>query len=288
MKNILYALLCTSLLLSCKSNSKQSVGDTTSNNSLTDSTQKLIAQFKPFIQGVWVKSDYIDAVSKTKSPYKSSDKLGGVASVFIDFPVEKADSIHIGYSLNNHEGSEFTLYFKTGQMPTSLKIGLPDYDSKSNFYELGYAITNKDTSLILYHYNKANQIIDKTRYTRVAAKAIDGSDAAWGIQYITNKKIITGNYMMADSTGSVSKCAFTNEGNVSGFPDFKSYWVNTDFEAGPENNLDEIFFDLYSKQQKSYAYKILLDTLKLYDVIANADSTEDVVGKLRYTLVRKK
>ena len=161
MKNTLYVSILISLLFSCKSNTKENSKDTIAVKSTANQTQKLIQKFKPIIEGVWVKKEYVNRVAKSKSPYISFKALGGVAEFEIQIS-DSGDSTHIGYSLNNHEGADFVLYFKTGQRPTSLKINLPDYETKGNFYELGYNIKNSDTTMVLYHYNRQNQIIDST------------------------------------------------------------------------------------------------------------------------------
>jgi len=288
MKNIFYSILVISLVISCKSNVKTSIKvDSLSTGKTPEKTKSVIENLGPFFYGVWVKSSYIEDIAKTKSPYSTSE-LGGVASFQIGKLGPKDDSTNVGYSLNNHEGSDFVLYLKTGHKPTSLKTNLPDYDVKSNFFELGYTINNKDTVLMLYHYNKSNHIIDSTRYSKVADEAKGKNDAAWGIQYTTNKTLFTGKYISTDTTGTTSKVQFTNDGKVSGLMNFKDYYINTDFSATPEDDFDEIIFDLYGKKDKLYSFKINADTLNLYDAHYNADSTKLLLGKRAYKLVKQK
>ncbi len=288
MRKILLLFLIINTLVSCKSKTVPSVKDSAKKNSLVNESETLIKKFNPILKGIWVKSSYIADVIKTKSPYQSRNELSGVACMSIVLSKNDHDSTLIGYSLNNHEGSEFTLYFKPGRKSTSLKTNLPDYDNKANFYEIGCNIKGSDTALLLYHYTKDNQIIESTKYTKVANAATDTADAAWGIEYIINKKLMIGNYTMTDSTGSHVKIKFNKEGYVSGFLDCKKYYINTDFEAGPENNVDEISFDIMTKMQKDYAYKLDSDTLNLYETKHNADSTLLLFGKLKYKLVRQK
>jgi len=208
--------------------------------------------------------------------------------MYIKIPSGQIDSVDIGYSVNNHEASDFMLYSKTGRISTSLKTALPDYDLESNFYELGYSMQGKVTTLILYHYNKSRKIIDKTSYTKVANKATDTTDAAWGIQYITNAKVMNGTYITRDSLGNRLKVKFDSEGRMSGLYNFSSFLINTDFVVSYQNNLDEIIFDIDSKHGKFYTFKIKADTLKLYDTQPNTDSSKDIIGRLKYKFVRKK
>ncbi len=287
MKNISFLLLISILFAACSSNKKQPVIDSVLTHSSIDAqTAEIIKRFGPFVQGVWVASGYIDTLSRTRSPIQSDKELGGVAAFAISLPDSKSDSIHVGYSLGNHEGANFVLYFKTGQRPNSLKTNLTDWDGKGGFFELGYVVTHNDTALVIYHYNKTAIKLDSTKYTKVADKPADENDAAWGIQYITNKKLITGEYLMSDSTGSTRKATFNDHGKVTGFPGFENYYVNTDFSVEPGTNPDELIFDLYSRHQKLYAFKFNADTLNLFETKDKDDSV--LIGKLKYKLVRQK
>jgi hypothetical protein len=260
-------------------------------NAGIDQTKELIRKFKPIIQGVWVKSNYVSAICKTKSAHKSSNELGGVASFIIGLESIKSDSVHVGYSLNNHEGSDFVLHFLLGKNSNCLKTSLRDDELSSNFYELGYVTKEKNTTLVLYHYTKNNHLIDSTNYFKVAGKDSGENDMSWGIQHIINEKLISGNYTTTDSTGAVLKIRFDNNGTVSGFYDFKKYFINTDFEAEaePDNNLDEIgVYESNIGKAIWYPFKINSDTLDLYVPMKNADSTLLSLDKLKYKLVRQK
>lgn len=285
MKQFLYSLLIISLCTSCQNNSNQHQKKSTTTN-INDS-KNFIKRFKPFIQGVWVKKDYIDDLLKTRSPYLSFKKLGGICSILIRLPATETDSVFAGISLNNHEGSNFVFYNKSGNNSKSLKTNIKDYMVPGNYYELGYDISKADTNLVIYHYNKNNQFIDSIVYNKVLNTLVDDNMGS-EVDYITNKLLISGNYTMVDSLGNHRDISFTNDGNILGWTGLKTYCVNTDFEAGPANNIDQLIFDLYTKHQTDYAFKIKMDTLDIYTSSANADSTESLIGQLRYQLIRKK
>ncbi|AYL97290.1 hypothetical protein [Mucilaginibacter celer] len=287
MKYRLFLVLAATAFISCKSKTKAPVYDTVSQKTSAGSQLNLLQQFKPFIQGVWVTSDYIVDLSRTKSPYISSKKLAGAAALAINLDSAEKDSTVVGVSLNNHEGASFTLFFKPGHQPNSLKTNWPDYEVNSNFYELGYQIAGSDTSLLLYHYNKNNHIISSVKYTRVLPKQTD-KGMEYGITYITNKLLISGNYELTDTNGTTSKISFNNEGKVSGFAGYETYYVNTDFVAGPQNDLDQFSFNIGVQQQKDYLFKINKDTLNIYNIDFSADSVHLKWGELKYKLVRSK
>lgn len=288
MRKILSLLLVTFSFISCKNNTKQIFKDiTTTKISSANPSTDLIKSFKPIIQGVWVKSNYVEELNKTRSPYSSWAKLTDVAEMNIQTDSVKADSLIVGESLNNHEGTSFTIYFKKGHKLGTLRISLKDYNTPTNFYELGNVITSTDTSLFLYHYNNKNQILDSIKYNKLSGAQIN-DDMASGIEYITNKILITGKYTVTDSLGAISKVEFKNNGKVSGFSDFKTYYINTDFMAGPQNNLDVIEFDVNTDKQKEYGYKINANTIDLFTTRSSADSTKIFLDKLVYKLVRTK
>jgi hypothetical protein len=147
-------------------------------------------------------------------------------------------------------------------------------------------VSGRDTSLILYHYNSKKQLLDSLKYTR-ALKSV-GNDAAGGLTHMVNHALFSGNYVATDSTGHKLYIQFTDEGKVYGFLKFKDYYANTDFMAGPANNIDQLDFDVNTKDQKEYNYKLLADTLTLYAINYNADSTVQSRGGLKYKLVKQK
>ena len=143
MKYIITELAIYILLTSCETSKRT---DNPEANIMRDS----IASFDPLFHGVWVKSDYVNKILKTKSPYKSSDKLNGIVTLIIDTQKQTQDSLPVGSSLNNHEGYGFIVFQVEGHAPTSLTTDIVDYETESNFYELDYTKNDRDTSSDAY------------------------------------------------------------------------------------------------------------------------------------------
>lgn len=61
----------------------------------------------------------------------------------------------------------------------------------------------------------------------------------------------------------------------------------TDFIAGPKNNVDEVCFDIQTKNQRCYAFKIIGDTINLCHVIESIAQDTLQLGQLKYKLVRQ-
>ena len=199
---------------------------------------------------------YVNEIEKTKSPLISAQKLSGLVSFVINGK-SKGDSINVYGSWNNHEGIEFVLYFGKGLNSNHLKTNLKDSEVPSNYFELGLDIFDTTSVVSLFKYNKANQLLDSIRFIKILTYPKD-NDPSFPIQYIVNQKIISGNYIMTDDKGVKSNVAFNNDGTVTGFPNFKNYYISTDFLGGPIPTFDEIIFDVNLPTMKSYVLKKML------------------------------
>jgi len=279
MRQLTYLILTIVILASCSN-------DKTSTDKNASQVESLKQNLIPIFKGVWLLSDYIEAIDQTKSPLRSADKLKDVVTMVID-GTSQSDSMEVSASLNNHEGYNFTTYFLAGQNQNSVKTSLPDYGDKSNFYELGYETTNDQTFLFLYHYNKENKLIDKKKFSKVAGKQPD-NNPVWGLQYMVNEKLFSGNYLLIDSTNATTKISLKGDGSLTGHPDFQSYYVSTDFMGEPGASLDEIEFNLNEKNAKSFAFKISNDTTYLYSMTGDEQAGESLqLGKIQCKLVRQ-
>lgn len=280
MRQLTYIFLTIFILTGC-SNDKTSIVDNSSNQ-----IDSLKQRFIPILNGVWVLTDYIRAIEQTKSPLKAADKLHGVVTMIIEADI-KSDSIYVGASWNNHEGYNFSTFFVKGQKHNSLKTNIPDYDEKTNYYELGFETISNKTFLVLYHYSKSNKLIDKKEFTKVADKQHD-NDAAWGLQYIVNEKLFSGSYLLIDSTKSSTTINLKSDGSLTGYSDFKTYYVITDFMGGPETILDGIAFNLNEENSKWFAFRIESDTTFFYSTIGDEEAGELLqLDKIKYKLVRQ-
>lgn len=272
MKRIVCPLLILCIFLSCKSKTGDTDQDTTANGKPLDQRQALIHQFKPMINGVWVKKDYIKKVKKSKSPLEAVDNGVGVTIMYIDTAQLKGDSIAVPVVLNNHEGTNVSLTFQPGKNTTTIEFG----DD-----ELSYKL-KKDTTLIIYHYNPKTKETNTAQYIKAMDKQPAGGLAA-GMNIAINQAILSGKYEGTDATGKKIYAVFTDEGKVTGLPGLTTYYVQNDMIADPDHSHDEIIFNLNGKDQKSYSFIINKRTLSLYD---NAGQIKS--NKPAYSLKRKR
>jgi len=242
--------------------------------------------FTPVFKGTWVLTDYIEAIEQTKSPLKASDKLQDVVSMVIDTPLN-SDSVEVGASRNNHEGYSFMVYFVKGQNQRSLKTNIPDDDQSSNFFELGYELSRKDTFLILYHYDKNKKLLDRKRFTKVFETIAEG-DLGDAIQFIVNEKVLAGKYFIIDSTNSKTEIILKNDGSFMGYSDFKTYYVLTDLMGGPVTIIDQVVINSGEKNSKLFAFKMSKDTTYFYTTTGTEEAGEVLqLDKIKYKLVRR-
>jgi hypothetical protein len=245
----------------------------------------LSQKFKPFLHGVWIPADYLTELAKTKSPHKASEQLKLISEFVIDTSGNSKDSLGVDISLGNHEGSQFVLYFKQGQLSNSLVTNFSDFSDKNNFYELGYVSNIADSFLVLYHYNQNKNLIDQTKYIKV--KGVQpGKSLEYGFQYMVNKNLLAGTFTATDTTGKEIVVSLTNDGTVSGLPNRKTYYVLTDFVAEDEDGPDEICFDIQTSRQDCYGFQIHGDTLNLFKPEENIKDTVVQKPVVIYSLVR--
>jgi len=81
---------------------------------------------------------------------------------------------------------------------------------------------------------------------------------------------------------------FSDAGEVTGLPNIKTYYLLNDFDGDPMDDFDQVIFNLYGKNQQSYAFVINNDLIKLYDTKPNADSSKVLLYRLKYTLKKMK
>lgn len=273
MNKALFLLVPIALLIACKGKPKQPSKDDVTAAPPTQIS--LLKKLTPIYQGVWVKSDYIEKIAQTKSVLASVDLVIGITGLQIDSNLSKTDSLSVPIGWDNQNPGIIMLKNIPGKNPNTLQFG---------DYELGHAILNGDTNLILYQ--PYNGQLFKTRYNRVLPINPD-RNLSEAINYAINKALIAGNYALKNATGKSVKITFTNDGVVTGLAAFKKYFIENDLKPAPLKNLDLITFDEFSNKKAVYTYLFRGNTLELYEAKPNAKATIMELGKLKYTLIRQ-
>lgn len=276
MKNLLLLLLTIIGLTGCKNNSKTAVTDSATDDTMSVKSAGLIRKFKPIIQGVWVKADYVNKVIQSKSPLAAADLATWITVMYINTDSLKGDSLLVHAGCGNHEGCDVMIKFQPGKTKNSILF---------NGKDLTYSVENGDFVLWVPQYNERKKRYFKTKYIKILKKQ-PKTDIGFGLYRYLNKKLIAGNYDLIESVGKINNIYFSEDGKITGLADLKNYTINIDLNIGPNDNLDEIYFD--DAAGKSFTFKIIADTLKLYNTRENSDSTELIIDNLKYTLVRKK
>src|SRR5882757_5493025 len=143
MKPLFFLLFAACILFSCRSNKQPAAKDAILSKSVShkDSVQMLAKRFSQFMDGFWVKKEYVEDLVKTKSPLASSYKADGITALNIDMQKVAGDSVIIGSGLSNHEGGILIVKLQTGQNARALKTTLATIDDKpGDFYEMGYKV----------------------------------------------------------------------------------------------------------------------------------------------------
>lgn len=208
----------------------------------------------------------------------ASDQAMDITTMYINSDSVKGDSIIVPVGAGNHDGSNLRLKFIPGKNKSTIVFGAG---------ELSYLIEHGDTILMFSNFDEQKKHLVKTRFIR-AYKREPNDELAYGMYYYINKILVAGNYSLIDSVGTAFKVNLSQDGKVSGFFNFKSYIINIDLNSDVNDNLDEISFETLSNANTNFSFKINKDTLELYDMYENVDSTKLVLGKLKYTLIRQK
>jgi hypothetical protein len=254
--------------------------NTTGGNAPKSEKADSFAVFKALFNGTWVQTSYFEDVAKTKSPCQSQNKVTMVIAFQFSSPEMHGDSMEVG-GVGIHEGAAFYVHFRPGFTATSLPTNITGFDTVKMYYELGYELAGHDTMLSITQYNAEKKQVGKEMYARANGEPV----AAFNT--LLNKKLFSGTYKYADSVGHPQKATFTDDGKVTGFNGHNGYSVSSDFIAGPENNLDEIIMDNYTKARREYTYVIKGDTLCLYDTRESKDGLLLERTRLRYKLIKQ-
>lgn len=281
MRQLTIFFLAALILTSCSIEKRKTETKTTNN------VDSLRQNFNSVFKGVWVLTDYLEEIKKTKSALESANKLEDITTMIIN-EESKGDSAEIGISINNHEGGSFIAYFYSGQKKGSLKTNIQDYDTQTNYYEIGYEEINNTTYLFLYHYNKTNKLIEKKQFTKVLKSQSHNGDAAWGLQYFVNKTLIAGNYLLVDSLSNKMNVTFGIDESLKGFYDFKTYYYCTDYMTGQTSNFDKLYLKTSKTEDgKCFELKTKNDTIYLYSTTGDEYDGTYKLGKLTYRLTKQ-
>lgn len=265
------------MFTSCKSNTKSSFAkDTIGKSASLSSPNQLIAKFKPIIQGVWLKKDYFDKVIRTRSPLAAEGLAFGLTDMYIEIDSIKKDSLVVVTGWANQDGSDLVLKFKPGKTPNTITF---------TNYDLGYKITSSDTILILYNHNNEKDLNPIIEYKKIGNKESSYDE---GVDIFINKNLISGNYLIETPSASPKKVVFTDNGDVTGLSKYKTFSVLNDLIGQQEEDIDEIEFDISSRNPQYYAFKIDGDTLNLYNIRHSADAYKLMLGSIAYKLVKQK
>lgn len=295
-------LLALPLWFACQSTTLEEKTTTTvveipvAAKALTITQSETLAQhFGPIIRGAWVNANYLAVVTKTKSPIVAFDSSGYVSEILINPAIKSGDSLLSGVGYGNHEGGDITIYFRAGEKPNALPTNQRDYESPGSFTELSYQLSSQDTTLLLTTYNKSRKVVRQAKYQRIPGAGLSQLEV---LNYAVNKLLFVGNYTGVDSIGRPVRIQFTANGRINGLKGAKKYNINTDFGAGPGNDIDHLTLDINSKQSRLLSYSHNADTLRLYSasVIETKlkPGTDDELidekmtkGRLLFTLIRQ-
>jgi len=175
----------------------------------------------------WIEKEYYNEIIKNNSPAKSYKK---VSSEFIlQFPNScyEQGNCNVGYSLNNHEGSNFNLEFKKG-IKGGYITNIVDYNCGNCYFELNFEIKNKDTVFYLSKYDVLGKLIQKKDYVKLNHE----------FETFINLNTVVGKFNFCNK-----EFVFEPEGKLKCLNKIYNYEILTDFMTAEEINYDILCID---------------------------------------------
>lgn len=235
----------------------------------------------PVLHGMWVRTDYIQDLTRTQSPLHSANFLQGIDAMYIDTSKISGDSLEINASYNNHEGIPFHILFREGREPHSLPIDLSSLGDEVVTYEIVVPAT-PGGQLTMVTYDYQNHPKQRIAYTRIGDLPV--SDNFYSAASQAAQQLLTeGTYRLLPQGTFVRMSA---DGSISGLADYDGYNVSTDFVIPVANDLDNITFFRGQQRDTSLIFSVTGDTLFLYETGLSDNEVNLIQGPVKYTLVR--
>lgn len=276
MKKLFFIISSTLLFSACGGGSTETV---------VDDADSIRLNLIPYLDGVWVMNDYLNAIESNHSPRASWDTLTGPVALIINKYSMRNDSLIAGVNQNNHEGSAFTIFFKYGQEKNRLKTDL-GVTEKGNRVEIGYQTTETGKVFVtLYEYDDKNEVINQRFFKKVMDKQMD-SDLSVGIDHAVNLRLFKGRFAYTNEAGKPDTAEFREDGKTKGFLGTKYYHIRTDF-MDSFSNMDIVSFFVDENTEKPFGFQLVAGNIELFQLDSLHEKGELKYGKKLYTLTRQ-
>ena len=227
------------------------------------------------LNGLWMKTDYLNALRETHSPLLASEKLKNIAAFAFDASQTKGDSLAAGSSYNGHEGVACTVIFKAGKKPNSIQLLFEGE-------KLPCDATLENGELIIASYNKNDTIFRPSRYTQVSPTDVNLDNA---MRIAAEQALFAGPWLLKNKTNPSAEykmVQFGADDTLTNFPDFAKYDVLTDF-MGENEGADQIYlFDGETPRPLILIFKHKGDSVDFFE------KKNGRKGKLYAQLIRPK
>ena len=213
-----------------------------------------------FLDGVWIRTDYLELLDKTKSPFKSFYGLKDISCLNIQHTnveskfdvfllLNNVESSNAVLSINKENKLTLNLYWGDGNIDTSITI-------KGNL--LSFKLNNK-----LFIFKKINNVF--------------GSDDEFGIQYLTNEILFDNYNYNAFKSDNKNKSCFNNikfmkNGQLLNFDIYNEFQIQTSFieDINPKDYI--VLKNTKNNLSKIYNYVFNGKDIYLYNIIKIKDS----------------
>lgn len=175
------------------------------------------------LDGSWVNAAYLDALTQSRSPRQSADKMGDIALLNFNAKDLKGDSLIGELSYNGHEGGQYCVVFKTGKVPNSVQFGEYSPDDISTPSDL---TLENGVLTIAHHEPNEGKVKPPMQFRRFSptVQSLDDGNSIAAIQ-----TLFTGDWTMTDKTGKKTPIKIDSVGRITGAPYYVQLSVLTDY-----------------------------------------------------------
>lgn len=252
--------------------------------------------YKTILSGNWIKNTYLRNLKLTKSPFKSYEFTKGITAFKIDTANNMGDTIFANVSLNNHEGNDIKIILKKDKYNffPIIADGISIYEK----YKLTYKITSIDTILLISIFSKNDKLLEVNEYKKVG-QFEENTELENIINSIAKNEIFYGKYNLFDSIGNISNALvhFEKNGKITGFQNFKTFNIMTDYSVQQDSFNYISFFTSENPNSENKSFNLCFETSPEGNIIffklkSNYDKSidEDIlsIDKVYYKLIKVK
>jgi len=216
-----------------------------------------LKSFSDKFGGVWLPTEYVNEIKKTKSAYLSHNSIPVISELTITENNLKNDTLFVGSSLNNHEGYGFNIWNSGETKENKFSNNIFDWQTEEK-YEFQYNLYDKTITIVITNDKEiAKKQID---FIKVLDTEFVSNYGGVGYEYVARNYLINGKYQILDSLkNDLGIASFDPKtGQIENFK-YRYYTIATDYVANPSYPSDHIILRLKPEEYLNQKYLCVIN-----------------------------